>query len=67
MKKLLFFIPLATVAQVVLADVVEESPVSTGSAVSDLLLLAGVAAIAALLFVRYRRARQKHWHVAESA
>jgi LPXTG-motif cell wall-anchored protein len=60
MKKLLLFLSLAVASEGVLADVVMETPVSTGSSVSDLLLLAGVAAIAALLFVRYRRARQKH-------
>jgi len=60
MKNLLLFLPLAAASEGALADVVMETPVSTGSSVSDLLLLAGVAAIAALLFVRYRRARQKH-------
>lgn len=60
MKKLLLFLSLAVASEGALADIVTPAPVSTGSSVSDLLLLAGVAAIAALLFVRYRRARQKH-------
>ncbi len=56
MKKLSVFLGLMNLAHFALADVVEPP---TGAPVSDLLLVVGVVAIAALLFVRYRRAKHK--------
>ena len=56
MKKLSVFLGLMSLAHLALADVVEPP---TGAPVSDLLLVVGVIAIAALLFVRYRRAKHK--------
>ncbi|WP_162793914.1 hypothetical protein [Runella rosea] len=57
MKKLPLFLFLMAASRVAFADLVQTP---TGSPVSDVLLLVGVLSIAVLLFVRYRRARQKH-------
>ncbi|MFN8349676.1 MAG: hypothetical protein U0X91_32045 [Spirosomataceae bacterium] len=57
MKKFLLIFLLASSSERAFADLVNTP---TGSPVSDVLLLAGVLAIAALLFVRYRRSRNRH-------
>ncbi|RDB03774.1 hypothetical protein [Runella aurantiaca] len=59
MKKLTLFLFLMVASSVAFADLVEV-PTGSPAPVSDVLLLVGVLSIAVLLFVRYRRARQKH-------
>lgn len=57
MKKLLLVFLSASISKSAFADVVRTP---TGSPVSDVLLLVGVLAVAILLFVRYRRSRNRH-------
>lgn len=56
MKKFLLFFLLVSVSKTASADLVNTP---TGSPVSDVMLLAGVIAVASLLVVRYRRTRSR--------
>lgn len=58
MKKLVLTFYLASMSLIASADVVTE-PMSTGSSGLDFLLIGGIIAVAALLFVRYRRGRKQ--------